>query len=298
MRTVPLHGKRAAGRVALVDEADYDLVMQYRWTVHQVSSGADRKPSGPYAICRNPGDGTHNVMMHALIMGFTGIEHADGDTLNNQRSNLRKAPGRLTNFRDRTGERYGKLVVVRRAGSRTGSGTRRDGRSRTAVTWLCICDCGNEKITTGGLLNAGHTTSCGCARRVPRPGYQPPNTLPPGRAARNRVLRTYRRAARDRSLSWELTEEEFDTLVGQDCTYCGCPPSTIAKADQRGCGDFIYNGLDRKDNTIGYVPGNVLPCCSVCNHAKKDMSYDDFTSWIARLTRFWTARLARGRDRL
>jgi hypothetical protein len=30
---VPLYGKKAAGRVALVDEADYDLVMRYRWHI-------------------------------------------------------------------------------------------------------------------------------------------------------------------------------------------------------------------------------------------------------------------------
>ncbi len=31
MKTVTLHGKRAAGRVAVVDDADYELVMRYRW---------------------------------------------------------------------------------------------------------------------------------------------------------------------------------------------------------------------------------------------------------------------------
>ena len=30
MKTVPLRGAKAAGRVALVDDENYDLVMQYR----------------------------------------------------------------------------------------------------------------------------------------------------------------------------------------------------------------------------------------------------------------------------
>ena len=33
MRTVPLGGAKAAGRVALVDNEDYELVSQYRWHI-------------------------------------------------------------------------------------------------------------------------------------------------------------------------------------------------------------------------------------------------------------------------
>jgi len=33
MREIPLYGDKAAGRVALVDDADCELVMQYRWRV-------------------------------------------------------------------------------------------------------------------------------------------------------------------------------------------------------------------------------------------------------------------------
>jgi hypothetical protein len=97
VKTVPLHGKMAAGRVALVDDGDYELVMQYRWRVLQQSRGPGRKTSGPYAIASlpRPGDGSREkaVFMHVLIMGFTGIDHANGNGLDNQRSNLRAATG-------------------------------------------------------------------------------------------------------------------------------------------------------------------------------------------------------------
>ena len=33
MKEIRLHGAKAAGRVALVDDEDYDLVMAYRWRV-------------------------------------------------------------------------------------------------------------------------------------------------------------------------------------------------------------------------------------------------------------------------
>lgn len=52
-----------------------------------------------------------------------------------------------------TGMRFGKLMVVRRAGL--------GGRSGFA-TWLVRCDCGTEKILYGTQLRRGKTLSCGC----------------------------------------------------------------------------------------------------------------------------------------
>lgn len=55
---------------------------------------------------------------------------------------------------DLTGERFGKLVVIREYGrDRWGN-----------VTWLCKCDCGNEIVVSGDDLRNEHTQSCGCLR--------------------------------------------------------------------------------------------------------------------------------------
>lgn len=53
-----------------------------------------------------------------------------------------------------TGERFGKLVVIKTAG-KTKNG---------AYLWQCKCDCGNEIIANVGNLKNGHTKSCGCLR--------------------------------------------------------------------------------------------------------------------------------------
>ena len=58
----------------------------------------------------------------------------------------------MPKFIDRTGQRFGKLVVVAEAG--------RDALKK--VRWLCICDCGKETAVTAGGLVTGNTTSCGC----------------------------------------------------------------------------------------------------------------------------------------
>ena len=92
MKTVPLHGKKAAGRVALVDDGDYDLVMQHRWNVHDPEPKPGRRRVGPYAVTNVRIDGRKRPLrMHCLIMGRTYIDHKDHDGLNNQRSNLRPA---------------------------------------------------------------------------------------------------------------------------------------------------------------------------------------------------------------
>ena len=51
---------------------------------------------------------------------------------------------------DRTGEKYGRLTLVKYVG-----GSR----------WLCKCDCGNTVIANTSNLTSGHSTSCGCLKR-------------------------------------------------------------------------------------------------------------------------------------
>jgi hypothetical protein len=183
------------------------------------------------------------------------------------------------NFKDRTGERYGRLVVVRYLGTRR-QGTGASRRQGIVTDWLCRCDCGGERIATGSSLSTGHTTSCGCAKCKPHPGQ----------AARNRVLNAYLWGARGRNLKWELTDEEFDRLVTQNCAYCGCEPSMIEKGVHPSSGDFIHGGIDRVDSAQGYVIANVVPCCTICNHAKMAMSHAEFMTWIGRLVSFRARR--------
>lgn len=91
MKIIPLSGNVAAGRVALVDDEDYALVSQYRWHVYEKQRPG--RNSGPYvqaSIKRD--DGRHTtIRMHCLIIGRSGIDHRNGNGLDNQRANLRSA---------------------------------------------------------------------------------------------------------------------------------------------------------------------------------------------------------------
>jgi len=51
-------------------------------------------------------------------------------------------------------------------------------------------------------------------------------------------------------------------------------------------GDYIYNGLDRADNSKGYELDNVVPCCGRCNRAKNAYNRDDFLLWIEKVYKY------------
>jgi len=95
VKMVPLHGEKAAGRFALVDDADYEMVMQYRWHAEAVKGSVTLYAQ---ANITKP-DGKHTtIRMHVLIAGYKPrTDHIDGDGLNNQRSNLRPATYRQNN---------------------------------------------------------------------------------------------------------------------------------------------------------------------------------------------------------
>lgn len=57
-------------------------------------------------------------------------------------------------FKDIAGQRFGRLLVLEYL---------RTVKKRTH--WLCHCDCGTDKVVTGGALRRGITLSCGCLRR-------------------------------------------------------------------------------------------------------------------------------------
>lgn len=59
-------------------------------------------------------------------------------------------------FRDLTGKRFGRLVVVKKSENRTKKGR---------LLWECKCDCGNTTDVAGMSLKNEHTVSCGCYRR-------------------------------------------------------------------------------------------------------------------------------------
>ena len=58
----------------------------------------------------------------------------------------------MSNFIDLTGQKFGRLTVIRKA----------ENPSEAHIKWLCECECGNFITTRGTSLRSGITKSCGC----------------------------------------------------------------------------------------------------------------------------------------
>lgn len=80
------------GKVALIDDADFPLIGLCKWYVNRGYAQTSfylGKIDGRYKYKK--------ISMHNVIMGTKGIDHRDGNGLNNQRSNLRPATPRQNN---------------------------------------------------------------------------------------------------------------------------------------------------------------------------------------------------------
>ena len=74
----------------------------------------------------------------------------------------------MRKLNDLTGERFGKLTVIRREGTYFAPVKYSSTRKNSNPTWLCKCDCGNYTVVLGRNLTHGGTQSCGCLRKERR----------------------------------------------------------------------------------------------------------------------------------
>jgi hypothetical protein len=170
----------------------------------------------------------------------------------------------MTKLIDETGHRYGLLTVIKKVVN-----------EKDRMAWLCDCDCGKSKIVKGSYLRAGLVKSCGCLFKFPK-----------GEAGFRNAWGHLKKNARNRKLEFSLTQEFVKRLHSKPCWYCGSLPSN-GKGCLSNCnGEYIYNGIDRIDNAKGYTVDNVVPCCFICNRAKRDMSISKFQDWIKKLISF------------
>lgn len=150
---------------------------------------------------------------------------------------------------DLTGQRFGRLLVIREAG--------RDKHGN--VLWLCRClgkhgdDCGKEVVVSGNDLRDGHTKSCGCLKReqiVSR------NTK---HGCANKTWYTVYQSMMVRCGHWEGGKEcDFRLYRDRGITVC-----ELWQKSPRAFGDWLlahgwHKGLqiDRIDNNKGYSPEN------------------------------------------
>lgn len=179
---------------------------------------------------------------------------------------------------DLSGKRFDKLLVIKF-----------DHRTiKNRIYWECLCDCGTVKLIDGFALRYHKTTSCGCYNR--ERSKESAKTIflkyTEKRRSRSRldifikpIIKDYKVKSKKRNLAFDLSEEEFRNLITSNCFYCGCSPKNEKKMPEYA-GSLFYNGIDRVDNTRGYSLDNCVPCCIICNKAKRDLTKQEFLDWI------------------
>lgn len=162
---------------------------------------------------------------------------------------------------DLTGQKFGKLIVLSKFPNRGNNGS---------ILWTCICYCGKLITTSTKCLRGDNTKSCG-------------KCMAPEQVILNSILSDYKKSARNKNLDWKLTDEEVFLILAKNCKYCDKIPSLI-KHHRRHKNIYIkYNGIDRVDNSLGYIEGNTVPCCWDCNFIKSNLPIEDFLKLINKI---------------
>lgn len=156
----------------------------------------------------------------------------------------------MSTVKDLTGQRFGRLVVIERAGSYIAPK-----RNQSHSLWLCSCDCGNTATIRGGQLKNGHTRSCGCLSR---------ELLDKARFKHGKTeTRLYDVFCRMKARCYNPSDKNYQRYGGRGITICDEWRSDFQAfydwAMATGYDENAPHGqctIDRIDNNKGYSPDN------------------------------------------
>lgn len=182
---------------------------------------------------------------------------------------------------DKSGNKYGYLTVIKFSHYKL----KETGGRQLILD--CLCKCGNTIKVENSNLIGGNVKSCGCFQKEKLKELH--KTLVKDNIAFKYVFRDYIRGAKNRNIEFNLSEEEFKKLTQQNCYYCGVEPQQVKNKNGAHIfkiSKFIYNGIDRLDNLLGYTLDNCAPCCRTCNIAKATKTVEEYLLWIKRVYEF------------
>lgn len=142
---------------------------------------------------------------------------------------------------DLTGQRFGRLVVLRR-GSNLGRST----------TWRCVCDCGEQKEVRSHSMKVGDAASCGCLLSEV------------ARVKAKRLFTKHGGSARNEYKIWKVMRgrctnkkvADYENYGGRGIAVCARWSDFECFLADMGERPSLQHSIERRDNEKGYNPEN------------------------------------------
>jgi hypothetical protein len=137
---------------------------------------------------------------------------------------------------DETGNVYGQLTVLNRAGT----------NKKGEIIWCCHCECGEVAYTKGSHLRRGYTKSCGCLSNLKKHRQEQPINHPLYQTWLDMLNRCYNKS-----------NHSYSDYGGRGISVCPRWQQSFKKfLKDMGPKPSNSHSLDRRDNMEGYDPGN------------------------------------------
>jgi hypothetical protein len=143
-------------------------------------------------------------------------------------------------YKDLSGQRFGRLAVLLRAEKGPGP------------YFLCVCDCGRERVVKSSNLSSGKTVSCGCYHRDERSRALTKH----GESRRGRWTPEYQAWADMIGRCTNQRNRWYPSYGGRGIAVCERWKSYEAFLADMGRRPSANYSIERKDNNGPYSPEN------------------------------------------
>jgi hypothetical protein len=148
--------------------------------------------------------------------------------------------------------------------------------------------CGDAPIVNPIILTEKKCTKCGIVQKIDeyvkrvflngRAGWRSEcrtcfNIKRRGRTFSDlSIFKGYNKNAIRKGIAFDIKLQQFIAFFNKPCIYCG----------------DTARGIDRIDNSKGYIAGNMATCCKRCNQMKSNLSQQEFIDQCIKVSKKMT----------